>query len=38
MCTACTFYEFILKKKLTDLPEGKKEQFLESKCDFCPMK
>ena len=39
MCTACMFYEFILKKKLKDLPEEKKkEQFLGSKCDFCPMK
>lgn len=39
MCTACTFYELILKKKLKDLPEEKrKEQFLESHCKFCPMK
>jgi hypothetical protein len=39
MCTACTFYEFILRKKLKDLPEEKrKEQFLESHCNFCLMK
>ena len=39
MCTACMFYEFILKKKLKDLPEEKrKEQFSKSHCNFCPMK
>ena len=39
MCTACTFYELILKKRLADLPEEKrKEQFLKSHCNFCPMR
>jgi len=39
MCTACTFHEFILKKKLMDLPlKERRAQLFESRCSFCPMK
>jgi len=39
MCTACTFFEFILKKKLKDLPlEERRKQLFNSRCSFCPMK
>ena len=39
MCTACTFHEFILKKKLMNLPlEERRKQLFKSRCDFCPMK
>lgn len=39
MCTACTFHEFILKKKLMDLPlEERRKQLFNSRCSFCPMK